>query len=286
MGGYDNGGLATATNKTWAYNVTSQTWRQMDSIPIELGVTHMPIVFVGSNIYACGGFVNGTSPGLPARKECFMYSHENALGSQWTRIPDLPDIRAGGAMFYDSIRNSIFYATGADFHSPNPPRPVDWSTVWELSLANPIAWTARSASPYKANHVGFTTVVYQGVERHFMMGGQEAHNEWSGQLNRTYEYVSTTDTWIQRASMLSGTSHIQSSVIPYNNCGVLVVGGKNNLASVSSDVVYYDIGTNTWSKIGTTPTSISASVCDVIDGYLYCQTGCIGCKFSYRIPIG
>jgi Kelch motif len=288
FGGYANGGLSSATNQTWVYDTLQQKWHECDPIPIPLGITHMPNVIVNnSHIYACGGYLSGTNPGFPAQKQCFVYTHGNTMGTQWKSLPDLPDIRAGGAMIYNTKQNSIIYATGADFHSPNPPRQVDWPTVWELDLDYIMnGWKERTNTPYIANHVGTTTVLYQGIERHYIVGGQEAHNEYSGQYHYLYEYDANNNDWIQRANLPTGTSHIQSSVFSYKDCGMFVIGGKHNRNQVSKSVLYYDIATNQWYKIGDTPSKISATVCDIMnDTMIYCQSGCIGCNFSWRIQI-
>jgi Galactose oxidase, central domain len=246
----------------------------------------MPIAFVNNKMFTCGGFLAGTTPGYPAIQQCFMYTHGNVPGTQWVNITSLPDIRAGGAMFFDSIRNSIYYATGADIHAPNPPRAVDWSTMWELSITNPSAgWIQKNPTPYAAGHVGFTSVKYQGIDRHYLMGGQQSHNTETGQFGHLFEYNSVSDTWTQKRSMLRNTTHIQSSVLPYKTCGLLVVGGKYSNTHTTNDIVYYDIGTNTWTKIGGIPSTVSSTVCDLINDILYCQSGCIGCDFSWRIRV-
>jgi N-acetylneuraminic acid mutarotase len=158
-----------------------------------------------------------------------------------------------------------------------------------MSLANISAgWVGKSGTPYMANHIGSISMPYQGVDRHYMMGGMEGYNEVSGNKNLLYEYNASDDTWIQRASMLTSASHIQASVVRYNNCGFIVVGGKTNGNNIINDVNYYDIGTNTWTKIGTTPVPVSTSVCGMFGNSMYCQGGCFtsACNYNWRITLG
>jgi hypothetical protein len=287
FGGFD-GGWNKATNKSYYMNTVTQNWTEVDPIPIPKGVTHMGNVIVGNKVYGCGGYTGGVSGGLPATAVCFVYTHGNPSGTQWTALPNLPFLRSGGAMFYDKIRNSIYYATGADLHDiPQPPRPVDWQTVWELNLDNIGAgWISRANLPYRANHAGGTTVSYHGIERHFVLGGQDGPNEAYGNYNLLFEYNAVTDIWTQRANMSVPAGHVSSSTVAYKDCGFFIMGGANNCKCKTSAIYYYDIGSNNWTLIGNLPQAVNTPVCGVLDDWIYCQSGVAFSKNSWRRKIG
>ena len=54
-----------------------------------------------------------------------------------------------------------------------------------------------------------------------------------------------------------------------------------------SDVSYYDIASDSWSKIGDLPNAINTPVCDVDieGGWYYCFTGWATGKFATKIKI-
>jgi hypothetical protein len=217
-----------------------------------------------------------------------MYTHGKAPGTQWSALPNLPFIRSGGAMFYDTIRNLIYYATGCDRDNiPNPPRPVDIYTVWELKLNNLMGgWESQANIPYQANHVGGTTVNFQGVERHYVLGGQEGRNEHYGNCNLLYEYNAATDTWIQRANMTVATGHISASTVPYKNCGFFIMGGAIICNCKTSAIYYYDIRANNWTLIGNLPMVVNTPVCSLLDDWIYCQSGVAFSKNAWRRKVG
>jgi hypothetical protein len=139
----------------------------------------MATVAIGNQMYGCGGYVGHLGVGLRATPLCFVYTHGNPSGSQWSSIPSLPEKRSGGGLVYDHTHHSLLYSSGADEHDmPYPPRAVDHSNVWELLLDNRTAgWQIRASIPYTANHVGSASVTYDGIERHYITGGQDGPNE-------------------------------------------------------------------------------------------------------------
>jgi Kelch motif len=264
----------------------SALWREMDPFPITKGLTHAGYVVQNDTIYSCGGYIGG--PPYPATSRCFRYIHTNPRGSQWSELPALPEVRAGGAMVYDTKRQSLIYATGADRHagSKETNASVDHNDVWELSLANYNgSWVLKEPIPYVANHVGYTTVKIGLTERHYVMGGQSASNESNGNQDSLYEYNSSSDTWIQRASMPFPRGHFSSSVVPYKHCGFFISAGAMNGDDKTSEVTYYSIQDDTWTQIGNLVFPLNTPICTMFGEYLYCQTGVVNGKFSWRRKI-
>jgi hypothetical protein len=57
--------VTNATNHTYARDVTmaNSPWRRMEDVPDAWGITHVPVVAVGSKAYLCGGY-NGAAKGV------------------------------------------------------------------------------------------------------------------------------------------------------------------------------------------------------------------------------
>ena len=290
-----SGDYAFVTDKVFAYDtavtssteIINRTWREMDPIPVTIGLTHTGHVLKNNTIYACGGYIGGNP--YPTGKACYVYKHNNPKGTQWSTLPSLPDVRSGGGMFYDTKRNSIIFATGADRHiSPVDTAIVDHNDVWELSLSNLTAgWISRANIPYIANHVGMVTVTrLDGTERHYILGGQRGGNEPTGNIDSVYEYIPINNTWMERQKMLFPRGHFSSSVVPYKHCGFFIAGGAvSTNATKTPDITYYSIDTNNWTTIGTLPLAINTPVCTISGEYYYCQTGFVASPFSWRRKI-
>jgi N-acetylneuraminic acid mutarotase len=254
-------------------NTTTKVWTEVDPLPNAEGISHMGTVIVGNKVYACGGYVGGLDGHFLASSACYVYTHGNPPGTQWSTLPSLPFIRSGGALFHSMKRNSIYFATGADVHDmPIPQREVDHYDVWELSLDNiPAGWVSRANIPYHANHVGSTTVVTSdGNEHNFVLGGQNGPKEADGNYNLVYEYNALADTWTQRANITVATGHISSSTVAYKNCGFFILGGANNNKYKTSAVYYYDIGSDNWTLVGNTSQPGNTPVCGILNDWIYC----------------
>jgi hypothetical protein len=273
-------------------NPINGNWRELDPVPLELspGFSHSALVRVGNVAYFCGGYIGGT-PG-PSTKLCFKYDHSVAPNTtgQWSPMPSLPGTRAGAAMFYDKATHSLTFATGAD--RSNPKRPsftVDHNETYALNLSNVDAgWVYKGATPFRSNHIGKVTVEYNGAERHYMLGGQIEEDEGDGNVDDVFELHAATHQWTRRRSMIFPRGHFSESSIPWGNCGFMIAGGSiNNGPNVNgftrtSDISYYDIGSDSWSYVGNLTRTMPTAVCVLHGGYIYCQSGPVSGTFSSR----
>ena len=279
----------TLTTKVYALDVTNPTanWREMTPIPLAAGLTHGGFAKVGTNkLYICGGYV-GPHPG-PATTACFLYEHDKANGSQWSVFPSLPAQRAGGALWYDKNRNSLTFTAGAS--RPDPTRPIytiDHDDTWEIKLsALGNGWITRAKLPYEGNHVGFTTVLHNGIERHYIAGGQLGEDEYESNLDDLIEWKPSQNQFIRRENLLEPRGHFSSSNVPYKNCGFLIAGGAIDNSERTDEVTYYDIGKDEWFIIGKMPGLLTTPVCVITnDNYFRCETGFVNKQFSWRISI-
>lgn len=280
--GFKNG-YSNATTETYALDlsVSDASWRRMDDMPFQQGLTHLGIAVTGLKAYICGGYVGG-SLGTHAAN-CFIYDHSKlpGFGQQWSSFASLPKGgRAGGGMIYDSTLNALVYAGGSQRPIQGQGSAIDYFDTWMYSINNPSAgWVSKTNIPFHGNHMNFVTAYdSSGKERHYFFGGQDADNEHTGNTATMYEYVTTTDTWIPRTSMPFPRGH-SAAASRAVSCGFIVAGGRTN-TGLTSDITYYDIANNTWSLVGNLPVEIHTNVCVVVRGMLRCETGWAEGTFS------
>jgi N-acetylneuraminic acid mutarotase len=257
-------------------------WRAVDDLPAAPGITHAAQVVVGSKLYMCGGYVGGT-PG-PHTNQCLVYDHDQPTGRQWSKIMPLPDGgRAGGGLVYDSDSQSLIFAAGA-VRGAGGVHAIDHNDTWQYSFTNPdAAWIPKAPIPFLGNHISSVTALDSaGVEHHYFFGGQEEENEYNGNNDNHYEYIVAADKWVARQALPFPRGHASASTRSYG-CGYLVLGGCTNGGVKVSDVTYYSIATDTWTKIGDLPMGINTPVCDIntVTNTIYCETGSLGSTFSH-----
>jgi N-acetylneuraminic acid mutarotase len=201
----------------------------------------------------------------------------------------LPDARAGGSLIYVKNTNSLIFTSGANRPDiTNYNTTVDHDDVWELSLDDiKSGWKTKTSIPYSANHVGYTSVDYQGTLRHYVLGGQDRTDEPYGNKDNLYEYDAANDAWTALAPMPFPRGHFSSSTVVDNSgCGFFIVAGAVNGKKSTADVHYYSIGENKWYKIGELPVARNTPVCVIsADNYLYCQGGNVAFHLSWRVKI-
>lgn len=276
IAGFINGFTGT-TNQTWARDITvpNSPWRRQDDVPLNVSVTHAPLVKVGSKVYMCGGYLGGhPGPHIPF---CFMYDHSVPPGTnaQWTTLPNLPNNGyAGGGMVHDTNRNALYFAGGGQRLNPGSVHPVDSNRAFKLSLSSATpTWVEITPIPYVANHLSSVTQVYDGKEFHFFGGGQLGEFEAKQNLPNLYEFIASNETWVARTFMPGGRGHTTSSTRPIG-CGFITAGGSVNSATTKKNrtntVLYYDIPTDSWTYIGNLSVAIATPLVDVhADGYMY-----------------
>ena len=268
----------SVTTATYALDVTTtySSWRKMDDFPMYQGITHAAFAIHQAKMYFCGGYL-GQHPGQ-AVNDCFLYDHAAAQGEQWTRLPSLPEPRAGGGMVYDEEYGVLIFAGGAVRPVDGVADAVDYSDTWMLAPEGlDYGWVPQSDIPHFGNHLSFVTTTNDGASRrHYFMGGQEGEDEKLGNLDTVVEYVPLSDQWYARASMTQARGHASSSTVPYG-CGFLIAGGAIDGTASSKaqtdDISFYNPNTDSWSSIGALPSPRKTPVCGIYDNYLYCSSG-------------
>jgi hypothetical protein len=189
-------------------------------------------------------------------------------------------------MVYDSSQNELMYAGGAVRPYDDNAFAADRNDAWILTLDNMEAgWAPTTPIPYLTNHVSFVTAINSsGLERHYIVGGQVGENEHDGNNDQIYEWVTETESWIEREHMPFTRGHAGSSTRAIG-CGFLIAGGSTNEFGKTDDVSYYDIPTDSWTSIGNISLPINTPVCDISGDYMYCESGFLTGKFSWRRKI-
>ena len=302
VGGFLN--FTTVSRETYSLDVqaanldhrtSNVTWIKMDNYPVPLGVTHAAEAFHRNKMYICGGY-NGY-PGA-AVADCFVYDRTRRPGRsnvpQYTRLPSLPEPRAGAGMVYDEEHDALIFVGGTRRNSTASKLvTLDTNDTFILRLKDTLAGWSRNAKPkpYSGNHISFVTVndtcsaTKHGIERHYFFGGQRGQNESLGNLNAVYEYNVSADVWTPRQFMPFGRGHTGTSSIPFG-CGFILAGGAINTAdgstkkSVTDDISYYSSYNDTWVSIGKLPKPAKTPVCGIASipkpigkRYMFCTTG-------------
>lgn len=282
--GFKNG-YSSATPETYALNLFTPgaSWRRMDDMPFPLGLTHLGVAVKGMKAYFCGGYVGGAL-GIH-NGSCFQYDHSVAPGSglQWTNFTSLPDGgRSGGGMIYDSTVDALVYSAGSQRPFSGRSGAFDFNETWMYSLSDPSAgWVRKADIPFTGNHMNFVTAFDEnGNERHFFFGGQKGDHEETGNTDIMYEYSAVTNTWVKRRNIPYPLGHAAATARAIG-CGFIVAGGRLN-TGLTSAISYYDIPTDTWTKIGDLTHQIHTNVCVVAAGFLRCETGWATGTFSWR----
>jgi N-acetylneuraminic acid mutarotase len=251
------------------------TWQNLDNHPQPQGITHGAFAVVGgTKFYMCGGYVGGGHG--PTTNACYVLDITKPSGQQWASFASLPDRgRAGGGMVYDSATNSLIFAGGAVREFQND-LAKDFNNTWMYSLSNSQnGWVAQAPIPYTGNHMSFVTARDSANnQRHFFLAGQKAEGEANDNIASNFEYIVANNTWIARQSLPFPRGHASSSTRAYG-CGFLVVAGCKNGSIKISDVTYYEIDSNTWTKIGDYAVALNTPVCDIHlpTNTMYCEGG-------------
>jgi N-acetylneuraminic acid mutarotase len=282
-------GFGNVSVETYAFDTanSSAVWERMDDYPFPIGVTHAAFVVVGSKFYMCGGYAGG---GIGMHTGvCMVYDHSQprGRGQQWSTFTSLPDNgRGGGGMVYDSALNALIFSGGAIRPIPQQRTAKDQNTTWMYNLSTPLkGWVRKAPMPFLANHMSSVTAKdASGKERHYFTGGQKGEQERDGNQAQHFEYDAINDQWFARTNMTIPRSHAASSTRAIG-CGFIIVAGCTNGGLKISDISYYDVPSNTWTKIGDLSSALNTPVCDVSNGVLYCDTGWDSGRFSKKIGI-
>lgn len=182
------GDILTATTAVWRYNIATQQWSSIPSLPEPRGAGELALV--GRNLH----FFSGT--GL----DRYITEDEHwtlALdgGTQWIPAPPLPNPRNHLA---DAVVDGKLYVIGGQ-HGHNETLVTQRSVhVYDPATRS---WTERAPLPAGRSHIGGTTVARDG--QIYVFGGEEYHGTPEEEV---FVYNTRANTWT-RATALPKPRH-------------------------------------------------------------------------------
>lgn len=266
FGGFDAlKSCCTPTSR--AYRMDPATgWTALAPMPAENGtsfggVTHAGLTTDGTYIYWAGGYTadaTGTRQ-IFGTKEVWRY---DPAADSYSRLPDLPLIRAAGQLAY--IDGKLHY-----FGGTNLARTAEVGEHWALDLSNPAAgWAPRAPLPNPRHHMG--AAVLDG--KIYAVGGQHGHDAQLTTQNDVHAYDPITDVWTQRADLPKSIGHISSGTFAMDG-RVVVLGGETANGAYIADTYAYDPDANQWTALTPLPSPRHSGVADDIAGVMYYTTG-------------
>ena len=139
--------------------------------------------------------------------------------------------------------------------------------TYDLAQGDNGVWESQDDIPFSANHIMYVRAYDDtGLERFYVMGGQQGEDEHYGNTELMYEFVPSkpkgiNQQWIQRASMDLKRGHSSSATRAYG-CGLIMVAGTTNQPTGKIDRIdYYDIPSNSWTKIGNLGNNVNTAIC-------------------------
>jgi N-acetylneuraminic acid mutarotase len=220
-------------------------------------LTHSVGTVDGTTIWFVGGFVGDTP--APGTKHVWKY---DTLTDTWSRGPDLPEARGGGASAI--VGRSLHYFGGA-----NQNRTTDMPTHWSLDLDDPAATWVRKADMIMArNHMAAATI----DGNVYAVGGQRGELDAAVDLAEVDVYDPATDTWSPVANMPGARSHTNCSTLVLNG-KLLVIGGESGAEAYEPTILSYDPATNAWTVAAQLPDARSTAIAGFVNNQLVLSTG-------------
>ncbi len=207
-GVHTNGTTSRGLSRVDAYNVATDTWSQMASMP---GVREAPngASVINGKLYVTGGLNNQrTAAGLPKpTKTLFVY---NPGTNSWARKADMP--QAGGFGAQGVINGKLYVYV--------PPIRPFADTDQQFYRYNPATdtWVRRAVPPVPGDET-LTGGTGGAINGKFYLAGLDS---------RLHVYDPTNDTWKTRASMSEPRSGMVAAVL---NGKLFLVGGASGFSS-------------------------------------------------------
>jgi N-acetylneuraminic acid mutarotase len=240
-----------------AYNVATNTWSQVASMP---GPREEPngASVINGKLYVTGGRSNVVTPEqfFKPTKTLFVY---NPATNSWMRKADMPQAGCGGVqgvisgklyVYMPSVRWCNPAGSGGDmarFYQYNP------STNTWMSRATPPAEALWSEAQIGAGGA---------INGKFYLVG---HN--SG----LHVYDPTSNTWQTRASMSASRSGMKATML---NGKLFLVGGHELRSDFPLPTLeVYNPMTNTWALKAPLPVGVSAGAAVTAEGRIYYVAG-------------
>lgn len=256
------------TQAAYRYRHTTRSWERLRDIPI--GVTHCNAVVEGPFIWIAGGFV-GDDPGV-ATAEVWRY---DSRVDEWSPQVDLPEPRAGGGLV--RLDRRLHYFGGFD-----QDRDTVHGDHFVLDLADPSAWERRAPLPIPRGHLAAAEL--DGLA--YAVGGQLRHDSQPLDLRVVHAYDPEADRWFERASLPSGRSHDEQSIL-VGKRKLALLGGRDtssrrnrflrrrNPWAPLDNVTVYDARVDDWKEVARLPVGLIGASAHLVEGEILLIGGTI-----------
>lgn len=242
------------------YNPETNIWetRMQPRQRTPLALSHVQAAADGRYIWLAGGFI-GKHPGKPT-KQVWKY---DTVADTWTRGPDLPSARAGGALIRKG--RTLHYFGGLSRNRDNNKKQH-----WTLNLDNPTAWVNAAALPDARVHLN--GVALGGMI--YAIGGQFRHDTNPVDVNLFHGFNSNAGTWTALGGLPTPRSHFEQAIVKMKG-KIVIIGGRNNQGGEAAidRVTMYDPVADEWSELRALPTTLLAPVAAYIKGKLIVTYG-------------
>lgn len=261
FGGYTDFS-ATNARRSDVYDPATNTWSRIADMPI--GVSHAGAAVVGRDVYLAGGYTGG--PGGQQTFATRQVQRYNADANSWSTIAPLPEARGGGALV--AVGDVLHFFGGSDIQRH------DRGEHWAFDLANPAAgWIAKASLPTPRTHMG--AINLNGII--YAVGGQQHQDAAENPQSAVEAYDPSTDSWLQRAPLPFGRSHIAGATVTANG-RIVTLGGETTYQTSIDNVTAYDQRTDTWQELSPLPAKRASGVAAFIDGVFYYSGGGVTSK--------
>ncbi len=228
------------------YDPVSDTWKLLDSLPLNKAITHQGAALIDDNVWHVGGRV-GKSSG-PLTSEIWIY---NITNNTWSPGPQIKDPATGNPLLWGGggaafLGRTLHVFGGFIINACNNDQSTYHLTLnvddW---LSNPLQaapWKNELAPlPLKRNQFG--TVVLGG--KIYALGGQFGHDCGGGQDKQySHVYNPATNIWTELPLLPSPRSHTEGSTFAIDGKIYLVAGEGTNGICTNKVTIFDPAGNN------------------------------------------
>lgn len=213
------------------YDAATDAWTI--AAPLPRGANHVGVAFLGTRLYAIGGFVEQNRR---PHNECFVY---DVATDRWAAIAPLPT--ACGSVACVALGGILHGIGGAVGDTSAAKKSVDWHFAYDPTADR---WERRAPMPTGRDHVGALAV---GNLIH-VIGGRVDSFHTNSNLHHVYDPA--TDAWAARNPL--PTARSGHGAVHYRG-KIFVVGGEGTNRVYGQNEAY-DVARNSWEHYAPMPT--------------------------------
>ncbi len=229
FGGEDSSGR---DDDTWIYDMTSDTWTEMNSVTVPLARFHHAMAYdsVNNKIVLFGGYDGSYN------NETWIY---DAALDTWTLMnpPVKPSARCHHAMAYDSANSRVVLFGGVDSNGRD-------DETWVYDTAGGI-WTKMYPSIRPSARNAHAMAYDSANKKIILFGGYDGNYD-----GETWIYDLVTNTWAKKnPSTKPSARNTHAMVYDSKNNKVVLFGGYTTTSPYYNDETWvYDVVGNTWTQ--------------------------------------